>query len=94
MTLTTNERFARIAAASQKKLARIDAILTDEDETSGKPDADVSTCTFTEAARRLRVSRPTVYRLTRSGRLRTIALNGGVSRILISSLIDFANGGK
>jgi len=90
MTLTVNERFARIAAASPKKLSRIDAILTDEDTTSGKPDIDCSTCTYTEAARRLRVSRPTIYRLTKSGRLRTVALNG-VSRILISSLIALAD---
>lgn len=88
---TTEVRMQKLLAANQKTLARIDQILSGEDSTTAKPEADVSTCTLTEAARRLRVSRPTVYRLSKTGRIRTVALNG-VSRVLISSLADFVNG--
>ena len=87
--LSTNDRLARLLAASPRKLARIDSILTDSENVT-TPEADVSTCTITDAARRLRVSRPTVHRLIKAGRIRTVDLCG-VRRVLVSSLIDFCN---
>jgi len=85
--LNANDRLIKLATASQSVLARIDAILCGEDTTSGKQDTDCRTITFSEAARRMGLSRPTVYRLAKAGRLHTVPLNG-VSRILLSSVVE------
>ena len=45
-----------------------------------------------ELAERLGVSRPTIYRLARAGRLRTVKLCG-VNRVVLSSLSDFVSEG-
>lgn len=91
--MSATERLQKILAASPKVLARIDAVL-DGDTTTPRKEPNVKTCTFVEAAKRLNVSRPTIYRLCKDGRLKTVKLNG-VSRILLESLFDLAeNGGK
>jgi len=90
---TTEARMQRLLAANAKTLARIDMILSGEDTTSGKPEVDVATCTFTDAARRTKLSRPTIYKMVKAGRIRTVPLCG-VSRVLVSSLDDFVNGGN
>ena len=82
----------RVATATPAEKAKIDAIFNHQDADERKPEADTRTITFTQAAKRLGVSRPTVYRLTRAGRLRTVALLG-VNRIVLSSLTDFVNKG-
>ena len=90
--MTTNERFARIATATPAILARIDAILQGSDGgTIAKIDPDCRTITFTEAARRLCLSRPTVYRLVKMGRLAVVPLDG-TNRIRLQSVFDYANG--
>ena len=89
--MSTNERLLKLATADAATLAKVDAVLNHTDTTS-KPEADTRTITFTQAAKRLGVSRPTVYRLTRAGRLRTVALCG-VNRIVLSSVVDFVNEG-
>jgi len=87
--LGTSERLQKILAANAKQLAAIDGIL--RGETTEKHEVNLETCTYSEAARRLRLSRPTVYRLVRDGRLRTVALCG-VRRVTFSSMLDFVNG--
>lgn len=90
MEMTANDRFARIATANPATLAKIDAVL---EGTDGKPngrDDDCRLVTYTEAAKRLNVSRPTVYRLTKAARLEIVPLNG-VNRIRLKSVMDFAN---
>lgn len=82
----------RVATATPAEKAKIDAIFNHQDADERKPEADTRTITFTQAAKRLGVSRPTVYRLTRAGRLRTVALLG-VNRIVLSSLTDFVSKG-
>ena len=88
--LSVNERMLKIATANPAVLARVDAILCG-DATAQKPETDVRLVTYTEAARRLCVSRPTIYRLTRAGRLAIVPLNG-TNRIKLQSVFDFANG--
>ena len=90
--MTDNERMVRVATATPAEKAKIDAIFNHQDADERKPEADTRTITFTQAAKRLGVSRPTVYRLTRAGRLRTVALLG-VNRIVLSSLTDFVSKG-
>lgn len=89
--MTDNERMIKVATATPAEKARIDAIFNHAD-TAPKSETDVRTCTFTEAAKRLSVSRPTIYRLAQAGHLKVVPLLG-VNRILISSLVDFASKG-
>ena len=89
--MSTNERLLKLATADAATLAKVDAVLNHTDGDAKKPEADTRTVTYTEAAKRLGLSRPTVYRLTRAGRLRTVKLCG-VSRIVLSSVVDFVNG--
>ena len=90
--MNTNERFTRIAHANPAILARIDSVLEGTDGgTIGKRDEDTRLITFTEAAKRLNLSRPTIYRLTKLGRLDVVPLDG-VSRIRLQSVFDYANG--
>ena len=89
--MSATERMQKLLTASPTMLAKIDKVLDGED-TSPKPEPDTRTITFTQAAKRLGVSRPTVYRLTRAGRLRTVKLCG-VNRVVLSSLTDFVNEG-
>ena len=88
--MSATERMQKLLTASPTMLAKIDKVLDGED-TSPKPEADTRTVTYTEAAKRLGVSRPTIYRLARAGRLKVVPLLG-VNRILLQSVIDFANG--
>ena len=88
--MSERERMMKLLAANPQTLGKVDAIL---DGTDGKPDKADDDCrlvTFTNAAKRLNVSRPTVYRLAKAGRLDVVPLNG-VSRIRLKSVIDFAN---
>lgn len=78
----------KICAADPALLAKVDAVLKGDDTTIPKVDPDVRTCTLTEAARRIGVSRPTVYRLIKKGAIRTIPLCG-VSRVVLQSLFDY-----
>jgi excisionase family DNA binding protein len=92
IAMSEKDRMIKLFAANPKTLARIDAILDGSDTTPTPVDMDCRTITFTEAARRLGVSRPTIYRLTRAGRLAVVPL-GGVNRIKLQSVFDyFANG--
>ena len=88
--LSVNERMLKIATANPAVLARVDAVLCG-DTTTPKPETDVRLCTYTETARMMKLSRPTVYRMVRAGRLKTIALNG-TNRILYSSVVDCVSG--
>lgn len=90
--MSTNDRLLKLATADAATLARVDAVLDHRDTNERMPEPDTRTITFTQAAKRLGVSRPTVYRLTRIGRLRTVKLCG-VSRIVLSSVVDFVNEG-
>ena len=92
--MSERERMMKLLAANPQTLARIDAVLNGTDGGKpGKADDDCRLVTYTEAARRLNLSRPTVYRLARAGRLDVVPLDG-VNRIRLKSVIDFANGGK
>lgn len=89
--MSTNERLLKLATATPAVLAKVDAVLNGEDTATHTPDKDCRLCTFTEAARMMKVSRPTVYRLAKCGRLDVVPLNG-VNRIRMQSVIDCVNG--
>ena len=88
--MTDKERILRVLNASPEMLRKIDDILMDRGKKSGGSDEDLRTVTFKEAAIRLGISRPTVYRMVKSGRLETVKLEG-CHRIRVQSLIDVAS---
>lgn len=91
--MSNEQRMMRLLTANQQTLAKVDAVL---DGTDGKPDNAETDCrlvTLTEAAKRMGVSRPTVYRLARLGRLQVVPLNG-VNRIRLQSVFDCVSNGE
>ena len=88
--MSERERMMKLLAANPQTLAKVDAVLNGTDGGT-KAEADCRLITFTEAAKRLNVSRPTVYRLAKAGRLEIVPLDG-VNRIRLKSVVDFANG--
>ena len=89
--MSNEQRMMRLLTANPATLAKIDAVLGGTDGGAAKADADLRLVTYTEAARRLNISRVTVYRLVKLGRLETVPL-GGTNRIRLKSVVDFANG--
>lgn len=89
--MTISQRIMKLLMAPPATLARIDAILDGTDTTPKKHEEDTRLITYTEAARRLCLSRPTIYRLVKLGRLDVAPLDG-VNRIRLQSVFDFANG--
>lgn len=89
--MSNEQRMMRLLTANPQTLAKVDAVLNGTDGRSVKADDDCRLVTYTEAAKRLNLSRPTVYRLAKAGRLEVVPLDG-VNRIRLKSVIDFANG--
>lgn len=89
--MSERERMMKLLAANPATLAKIDAVLDGTDGKATRADDDCRLVTYIEAAKRLNLSRPTVYRLVKLGRLETVPLDG-VNRIRLKSVIAFANG--
>ena len=89
--MSERERMMKLLAANPETLAKIDAVLDGTDGKATRADDDCRLVTYTEAAKRLNLSRPTVYRLAKAGRLEVVPI-GGVNRIRLKSVVDFANG--
>ena len=90
--MSERERMMKLLAATPETLAKVDAVLDGRDGRAAKADDDCRLVTYTEAARRLNLSRPTIYRLVKLGRLDAVPLSGEASRIRLKSVIDYANG--
>ena len=86
--MNQNERMIKIATASPSVLDRVDRVLEGRAETQAA-EANVKTITLTNAAERLGVSRPTIYRLVKAGEIET-SLIGGLERVRLQSLLDYA----
>ena len=91
--MSERERMMKLLAANPSTLAKVDAVLNGMDGRTAKADDDCRLVTYTEAAKRLNISRPTVYRLVKLGRLEIVPLDG-VNRIRLKSVLDFASGAK
>ena len=89
--LNATERMQRILTANPPTLARIDSILTGEDTSPAPVEKENRLVTYTGAARRTGLSRPTIYRLVKSGRLDVVPLNG-VNRITLASVNALISG--
>lgn len=89
--MSATERMQKLLAASPKTLARIDAVLDGEDTSPVPVEKENRLITFMDAGRRTGLSRPTIYRLVKSGRLDVVPLNG-VNRITLASVNAFISG--
>jgi len=78
--MSTDERFKKLLAADPATLAKVDAVLTGT-ETSRVDPGDRRLLTQTAAAEALGVSRMTIFRMTRDGRLPAVELRQGRLRI-------------
>ena len=71
--------------------AKIEMLLAGDESIVPPPIADARTCSQSQAARRLGVSRATAIAWMRAGRLRSINV-GGIPRVLLSSIDAIARG--
>ena len=88
--MSATERMQKLLAANPRQLSKIDAILNG-DETAKVKAEDLRTCTLMEAAKMLNVSRPSIYRMVESGKLRTVKICD-VRRIVVASISELVNG--
>mgnify|MGYP002627371272 CR=1 FL=1 len=81
------QRIQRMLTAPAATLEQVDAILEGRVALGG--DDSLRTVTLKEAANRLGVSRPTVYRVVKNGDLETVLI-GGLERIPVRALTAYA----
>ena len=89
--MNATERMQKMLAANPAQLSRIDAILDGSDTRPASAERENRLLTHTDAAKRLGVSRSTVYQLVRSGKLETVPLLGS-TRVTLESVNAFARG--
>lgn len=82
--------------ASPAKLKEVADVLAGRAKTTKQTDergkAETRLVSYGAAAKLLDLSRPTIYRLVRAGKLKTVTLSGSVTRITLQSVLDFVNG--
>lgn len=89
--MTTEQRLSAILAANPGVLRRVDAILSGEIEGATEP-TDRRLLTIQQTADALGVSRTTVWRLLRDGRLPCVELRKGSRRIPSAAITAFVKG--
>jgi excisionase family DNA binding protein len=90
--MTTEQRMTLLLAANPGVLRRIDSILAGEIEGATEP-TDRRLLSIQQAADALGVSRTTVWRLLRDGRLPFIELRKGSRRIPSEAITALVKGG-
>ena len=83
--MTTNERFLKLATATPEQCAQVDAILDGSASRQNGP--QLRLLSVTDAAKMMDISRMTVYRLKKAGRLASVELPGGTERITLASVL-------
>lgn len=87
--MTTEARFTKLLSATPDQLAKIDGVL--DGKVSHEP-VSVKLFTLSGAARKLGVSRATVWRMVKGGSVRTVYIRDNARRIAESELIRIARG--
>ena len=91
--MTTERRMTLLLAATPDVLRRVDRILSGE-PIEGATDPDRRLLSIAQAAVALGVSRTTIWRLLRDGRLPSVELRAGGSRRIPSAAVTaFVKGG-
>jgi len=91
--MTTEQRISALLTAPAGTLARIDAILSGKIEAAA-PQAPARLLTHSEAARRLSVSRCTVWRMEKEGVLSVVEIRPGVFRVPESAITALAGSAR
>jgi len=93
--MALDEIMKAVCAADKATLARVARVLRHEDGAAAAPvaDPDMRLVTQTEAAKRLGISRVTVWRLIREGELLGVEVRGKV-RVRMDSVRVYALGRK
>ena len=93
LTLTTEQRLSAILAAPPDVLRRVDRVLTGEPIEAATDPGDRRLLSIQQAADALGVSRTTVWRLLRDGRIPVVELHPGSRRVPSAALTAFAQRG-
>jgi len=91
--LTTEQRLGAILAATPDVLRRVDHVLTGEPTEGTTDPGDRKLLSIQQTAAAMGVSRTTVWRLLRDGRLPTVELRPGSRRIPSAAVTAFAQEG-
>jgi excisionase family DNA binding protein len=90
--MSTDERMMKLLQADPGTLAKIDAVLNGTATEKTTDPGDRRLLTQTQTAAELGVSRMTVFRMIRDGRLPAVELRAGRLRIPSQALTFFASG--
>ena len=91
--MSTDERFKKLLAADPATLAKVDAVLTGTATDKPTDPGDRRLLTQTAAAEVLGVSRTTIFRMTRDGRLPAVELRQGRLRIPSKAITELVGEG-
>ena len=91
--MSPDQRMMKILTADPATLAKVDAVLTGTATDKPTDAGDRRLLTQTEAAAILGVSRMTIFRMTRDGRLPAVEIRAGRLRIPSAALTELAKGG-
>ena len=91
--MTTEQRLSAILAANPGVLRRVDRVLTGEPTEGATEPGDRRLLSIAQAARALNVSRTTVWRLLRDGRIPVVELRPGSRRVPSQAVTEFARRG-
>ena len=92
--MTTEQRLSAILAANPGVLRRVDRVLTGEPTEGATEPGDRRLLSIAQAARALNVSRTTVWRLLRDGRIPVVELRPGSRRVPSQAVTEFAQKGR
>lgn len=91
--MTVEKRIALVLAATPDVLKRIDRILSGEPTEGATDPGDRRLLSLQQAAGALGVSRTTIWRLLKAGRLPTVELRPGSRRVPSAAITDFVKRG-
>jgi excisionase family DNA binding protein len=88
--MSLNEVLPRLATATPEQLEAVSSLLDGKPQTTATRPQDMRLLTMLEVCQTLGLSRMSVWRLTRAGKLRTIETIGGGLRVPAWALEQFA----
>ena len=94
LTLTTERRMTLLLAATPDVLRRVDRVLAGEPTEAPTATGDRRLLSIAQAAVALGVSRTTIWRLLRDGRIPCVELRPGSRRIPSAAVTAFVKGGE
>jgi excisionase family DNA binding protein len=88
--MSLNEVLPRLATATPEQLEAVSSLLDGKQQDTGTRPQDMRLLTMAEVCTTLGLSRMSVWRLTRAGKLKTIETIGGGLRVPAWALEQFA----